>query len=343
MGLKRSAVIEINSITDMDKKEDSFSIKESKEVNKNNSKEDNTSLNKRKRVWEIDFLRGIVIILMVLDHSMWFIYDFTYKYFDCNISFINGSYVSFPNDNGVVANNFILGYMNAAEWYYNLPLRWAIRSIILIVFFMLSGISFHFSKNNLKRGLMLLGFGGIITILTYTLSYIGILNFQTSAISFGVISCYGGVILIGCLLKWITNKFSKENSNNIFYIISFFLILLSLFLIELYARYKIDVPVNQYDFLSVLNGFIGNILGYSNFGGDYFPIFPYLAYFLIGIIVGETIYKDKKSLFKKEFKVFKPINYIGSHTLWIYVFHVPCIILFNCIIFWSSGFNLSIF
>lgn len=291
---------------------------------------ENLTLNdnkKSKRVWEIDFLRGICIILMVFDHLMWQIHDFIWRYFD--IIWTNPSIPS-----------FLLGYHEFGSWYYMNNFRIVFRLMILFIFFFISGISINFSKNNVKRGLICLGCGLIITLITVLLCIFKIIDPQTSLISFGVLSCLGTCILITHFLKKIVYKITNDN----FKIWIVVVCILSWILILLGNYFKLEFPMYILDKASPLSyfiGILGNIFGFCNFGGDYFPLVPFLAYMLIGSLFGELIYKNKESLFKKEPKWCKGFTYVGKNTLWIYLLHIPVITLLHIILFLACGYHFN--
>lgn len=102
----------------------------------------------KKRIWEIDFLRGIAIILMVIFHTAYDLKEFYSWGFD------------FPN----------------AFWT-------GLQILIGTMFSALSGISRSFTRSSLKQGLVTFGFGMLLTLVTYFVSseiYIkfGILHFM---------------------------------------------------------------------------------------------------------------------------------------------------------------------
>ena len=104
-------------------------------------------MNKHKRIWEIDFLRGIAVILMIIFHL---VFDLN-EYFSCDIEYLNGF------------------------WYY-------IGKFSAILFIVISGISVNFGKNSLNRGINLFLIGMLLTVITYIINneiYInfGILHF----------------------------------------------------------------------------------------------------------------------------------------------------------------------
>ncbi len=299
---------------------------------------------KKNRIWEIDFFRGIAIILMVLDHLMWNIAYFTYHYFDVATVYASGiGFVqNIQNENGIYLPSYLFSYMQTGYLYYTWDFRIALRMVILIIFFAVCGISFKLSKNNLKRGLILLGFGLLITLVTAIGCSLDLLSISSSLICFGVLSCYGTIIIITHFLKKLVLKLAKGDVKK-WYFTSIMLVLLILFGYIFIEISGYNYQVNFNDPLSFFIGIIGNIIGFSSFGGDYFPLLPYFAYFLVGELIGETIYKNRESLFKKNYKTLKPVTFIGRNTLWVYVVHIPLITLIHAILYWSAGYNLALF
>ena len=130
----------------------SFNTK-SDAVRDNLSKSDfDKSTNTHKRIWEIDSLRGVAIILMVFFHLLVDLKD----YFGVNVVYYQ------------------------PPWYY-------VGKVSAILFMLVSGISCALSKNNLRRGIKILCFGMVVTVATFFFVrelYIrfGILHFLGSAI-----------------------------------------------------------------------------------------------------------------------------------------------------------------
>lgn len=99
------------------------------------------------RIWEIDFLRGIALILMICFHVIVDLRDFYH---------------------------FDIDYLNS-HWYF-------IGKISGILFIFISGISCTLSKNPVRRGIKVLLLGFLITVITFFIDdklYIkfGILHF----------------------------------------------------------------------------------------------------------------------------------------------------------------------
>ncbi len=60
--------------------------------------------------------------------------------------------------------------------------------------------------------------------------------------------------------------------------------------------------------------------------GDFFPIFPHLGFFMVGTVLGKTVYKNKETLFKKvneRFFLIRFLSFAGRHSLLIYLIHQP--------------------
>jgi len=105
----------------------------------------------RNRVWEIDTLRGICILLMLLDHFM-----FNFMILDLSTS------------NWLSVNNRFFQFMNAyAIWYWEWAAREVIRFCVVFLFLLLSGISCTFSRNNKNRLFKLATAAAIVTLATY--------------------------------------------------------------------------------------------------------------------------------------------------------------------------------
>ena len=72
---------------------------------------------------------------------------------------------------------------------------------------------------------------------------------------------------------------------------------------------------------------------------DYMPLFPWLGVFLIGCVIGRLCYKEKKTLIPKESRVMtaiaRRVEFIGRHSLIIYLVHQPVIYGLLYVIFWA--------
>ncbi len=224
---------------------------------------------KKARVWELDAFRGLFIIGMVAVHT---IYDLTAMF---GLSF----------DPGVV-------YDIAKEY----------GSILFIV---LSGICVTFGRHFLKRGLTVLGFGMLISLVMALLT-----AFVSE--SFGLI--YFGILhLLGtCMILYPVFRKMPVWANCICALAAFA------------VGYVIcDIEISAFPLL-VIFGF--DLKGFS--AVDHFPLFPNLGWFIVGIVLGKTLYKKKQSLLPEKIGKNAVVRFFmlcGKQSLWIYVLHQPIV------------------
>jgi uncharacterized membrane protein len=103
---------------------------------------------KKERIWEIDFLRGMLILLMIFMHLM---YDLE-SYYGINVNY----------DGGILN---------------------IVRIIFAPFFIIVSGISTSFSRSSFKRGLIVFAIAMGLTVVTYIIDHemfivFGILHFM---------------------------------------------------------------------------------------------------------------------------------------------------------------------
>lgn len=332
---------------------------------------DRELLHNSKRVWEIDFLRGVAILGMIVDH-----WSADFWMFFKNI-FENG-------DKGW------LGFVaEQTQLYWDSSFRIGVRLFGVFLFVFLCGVSTRFSKNNWKRSLGLTGFGLAITILLAFVSKI--LNNPDLQILLSTLTTIGLCLLIytgvSTLCKFLFgNKSWKWISLGIFVTCSIFWAILASWNylnIEVVGSnvHDLDTLFDRFYFIFNNNGNdIGWFYGYENldgsniwkvllglkgFGSDWLGLFPYVGYIFLGGFVGETVYKDKKSIIKyfyhkedtkltgeayflsKQGQMNAKINmklsffsYPGRHTLFVYVFHQPIFFAIMIPIILLTGYKL---
>lgn len=213
-----------------------------------------------RRIWEIDLLRTIAIILMVVFHG---IYDLN-EFFMVKIDYLNGF------------------------WYWE-------GRIAALIFIFLAGISSDFSRNTVRRGLKVFGCGMIISLITYIL-------FGEQYIRFGILHLLGTAMILFPLLKKINNVVLLMSAAGIAIagiVVKNTLAATSL-LLPLGVRYR---------------GFVSL---------DYYPLCPYLAVFILGILACKMFYKTRKSLFSFGFEN-RYILWLSKNSLLIYLIHQPLI------------------
>ena len=245
------------------------------------------------RAWELDFLRGIALIMMLFMHTSW---DFRYEF-------------------GVD----IFSYLEA-DWFWSF-----VHPVIVVLFVGVSGICSTFSRSNVKRGLKILAATLVLnigTLIIYKVTGIPCL------IIFNVLSVLTCGIFLYALIAFIEKK-TNANPN----VANVIMGLIGLYIVIVGCNiHYMDNASDSLFFLPV--GF--DIAGTPPMA-DYMPLFPWLGVFLLGCVIGRTCYKDKKTLFAGKGKVMsavaRPVEFIGRHSLIIYLAHQPVIYALLFVIF----------
>lgn len=252
---------------------------------------------KKNRAQELDFLRGFALFLMMFMHMA---YDVRYEF-------------------EIPAFGFL-----EANWF------WAfVHPFFLVIFVGISGVSSSFSRNNLFRGLKLLGVAAGLTLATYLITrFVGVY----CLIIFNVIALLAVSILIYSAVQFIEKKANIRPA-----VINVFLGLFGAFFTAVgstidYMDYSTQNPL----FIPV---------GFAMRGvppvADFMNLFPWLGVFLTGCVIGRVCYAEKKSLLpektKKLHPVFAPFEFMGRHSLIIYLVHQPVVYGILYVIFLTLG------
>ncbi|QUH26707.1 heparan-alpha-glucosaminide N-acetyltransferase [Serpentinicella alkaliphila] len=218
--------------------------------------------NNRSRIWELDFLKGVALILMIYFHI---IFDLR-EYYGFNINYSEGI-------------NFYIGRFSA------------------ILFMLLSGISCSLSKNNLQRGLRLVGLALFITLATT-------LAGPDYSIKFGILHLLG--------ISIIFYEFIRKLNTNFLALLAGLTIWLGTIFIDSRTELGFLFPIG--------------LINMNFYSADYYPLFPWFGVFLLGAIVGKALYSNKSGYVK--FNNNKNIvNKLGQRTLVIYLIHQPLILV----------------
>jgi len=214
----------------------------------------------KKRISSIDFMRGLLIIGMVIYHTLY------------NISEIFNVDINF-----------------------NQPIFYYIQVLGVSLFILLCGIASNFSHNNLKRGIKLLILALIITLVTYLFNP----NFY---IKFGILHFLG----VATIFYHFYRNFYYQN----LFLLLFSAIVITILIQDIQVTNSFMFPLGLYnrEFLS----------------SDYVPIFGFIIPFIMGNIIGKYL---KTKEIKKSKLANNVITFIGRHSLLIYLFHQPIILL----------------
>lgn len=248
------------------------------------------SLNKKSRIWELDFIRGFCISLMIMDHTL---YDLVYIFKD----------IWFEEESA----GFLYWLCNLAKTgYYPWILRDLVWGLVVFLFIFICGISCSFSRSNLKRGLRLSFVALGLTAFTWVMDWFAGQEDQFT-IRFGILHMLAASILLYCFLRRLG-------------LVTMLIVGLFAIATGIYFSYiPLDTPIESMGVLVHMTS--------AFYSADYFPLLPWFGYFLIGAAVGPLLYKDRKSFFPRHGKErwMSPILFAGRHSLIFYILHQPVI------------------
>lgn len=222
----------------------------------------------KKRIWELDAFRGICILGVVVVHLIFDLVDM-YRIIDWD----------YPD-----------WFMFVKNWGG-------------VLFLLLSGTSITLGHHHIRRGLVVFGCGMLITLVTFVMSRLNMLN-SAFIIRFGVLQCLGS-----CMLLWsIFRRLPKW---------ALAAIGLALVIVGLYFS-TLRVETNWLYPIGLITPTFSS--------GDYFPLLPHFGFFLIGAAAGRVFYAKKQTLLSwvnEKNILLRPLIFLGRHSLWVYLLHQP--------------------
>ena len=222
----------------------------------------------KKRIWELDALRGLCILGMVIVH---FVYDLVELY--ALVPMAYPKWFAFVKDWGGV------------------------------LFLLLSGTCATLGSGHTRRGLLVFACGMVCTAVTLGMYLLGFSG-KEIIIYFGVLHCLGV-----CMLLW--GGFRKLPT----WALGVLGAALTAAGLWLRTRYV------SFPWLIVL-GFVPDWFASS----DYFPLLPNLGFFLLGAVLGRTVYRQKTTRLPKVNAASPALRFLtlcGRHSLGIYLLHQP--------------------
>lgn len=218
----------------------------------------------------------------------------------------------------------IFNIFSAETGWNSEPLTIIWERFICCSFIIVSGVSFNFSHHPFRRGIILNACGFLITIVT-------VLAIPSQAVWFGILNFLGCAMMIAYPLK--------AYLENIKPVVGAILnLLLFAFLYGVPEGYVGFFGVELFKLPEFLYG--AKALAFIGFPSadfhstDYFPIIPWIFLFLSGCFAWRVIKNcNADSFFKRKVPFF---DFIGRHTLIIYLLHQPIIMTAVYVI---SGFS----
>lgn len=279
------------------------------------------------RFWELDFVRGICVMLMVFDHIMYSLYGVL------------------PSINSLLGTDFLSWMQKYAVQYWTWDVRNNVRLVVISTFFILCGISCTLTRGNVRRFIPLALVAAGITCVTSALD--GFI--YDSTVNFGVLHMLATSILLFAVLdeaaQAIGSMLGKGRRSRIAReALRYFPAAVGVvWLVWLFNGYAEFVQIQGKWQIASLFGAEGashtekviySILLYvRNFSfspGDYFPILPWSALVLAGSAIGRCIYHTSaKYTFSRLNGAWNaPVCKIGRHAAIIYILHMLVVPLY---------------
>lgn len=189
------------------------------------------------------------------------------------------------------------------SWDYPIWYRW-MASSSGVLFLLLSGLCATLGRRSVRRGLTVFGCGMLVSLVTVGMY---LLNFADKSIIiyFGVLHCLG----VCMMLWWLFKRFP-----------TWLLAVLGLVIIGLGLYLENRILVDHLWLMPLgftADGFITS---------DYYPLLPSFGYFLLGAVIGRTVYRKKVTRFPRvntRNPLIRALCFCGRHSLEIYLLHQP--------------------
>lgn len=166
-----------------------------------------------------------------------------------------------------------------------------------LMFMFVAGISSVLSKNSFKRGLQVFSMGMLITMVTFIIM-------REEYVRFGILHFLGVSMILSIYLRKLDN-----------------LTLILLSIASIFLGFWIGhITINTFLLLPF------GVMYYGFASMDYYPLFPYIGVFMIGMVFGKRFYVDRReSLFNRKINL-GFFNWVSVNSLVIYLVHQPIIL-----------------
>lgn len=254
-----------------------------------------------RRIWELDFVRGVCVLLMVFDH---FIFDIA--------DIFASSWIRANPD-----MEWLVYVRDMARAYWSSDFHTDAQHVVVWIFCFVCGISCYFSRSNLKRGILAGIFALLITLVTDQLGMI---------IRFGVLHMFAVAILLWWLIDLLCRHKKLRTA-----VVS---LVLGIAIIAIDYAFSAAYENGERFTRSQTWFFVAEWLNAGVYSADYYPVFPSVGYVLIGSFCGYVLYNKRRSLFPRlgRYSWHAPFDFWGRIALWVYVFHQVAVAVFLALV-----------
>lgn len=210
---------------------------------------------------------------------------------------------------GMIAVHFIFDLTDLygfVRWQYP-PFFSLIMDWGGVLFILISGICVTLGHRSFRRGLIVFMCGMLCTLVTAGICLLGFAD-SGVVIRFGILHCLGLCMLLWPLFRWVP-AWSLAG-------IGCALVAVGLFFRRITVRTPLLFPLGL-----VTDHF---------YSADYFPLLPYLGFFLLGAVIGRTVYRQGISLLPRVNAGNPILDFLqlcGRKSLIIYLLHQPVLAL----------------
>lgn len=172
-----------------------------------------------------------------------------------------------------------------------------------VLFLLISGICATLGSRSVRRGLIVFACGMLCTAVTAGMALLG-LSGKSIVIYFGVLHCLGVCMLLWAALRRLPTPVLGGAGA--------VMVVCGLLLRGCAFSFPYLMPL----------GFVPE--GFAS--SDYFPLLPNLGFFLLGTVLGRTLYREKKTRFpsvRQSSPAVKFLTAVGKYSLQIYLLHQP--------------------
>lgn len=199
------------------------------------------------------------------------------------------------------------------DWYGS-QIGYVWQQSICWTFILLSGFCWGLGKKKLKRGLIVFAAGFMITAVT-------LLIMPENRVVFGVLTLLGTCMLLQILLEPLYKRCNSIAGMLLAFLTFLILKDINEGQIGIEAWKSVEVPDGLYtNLFSTFLGFPAK----GFFSTDYFSIFPWYFLFLTGYFLYRFM-QEKELLQRLPDIQIVPLEWIGKHSLIIYMLHQPAV------------------
>lgn len=242
----------------------------------------------KKRVYGLDLLRGIAIVFMVIYHGL-----------------------------------FSLVYIFGVDWnWFRDPIfNELIAPLIGSSFTLISGASSRFSRASWKRGLKILAWAMVMTVVTAV-------AVPDLIIRFGILHCMGCCMLLCFFLRPLLDRLDRKWGTILF-------LLLFAVTYSLPKRGYIGFGAGLCFPISTENPYLFplGLMSSGFYSSDYYPLIPWFFLFVAGYYLGSWLKEGKGPQWLHASHA-TALEKLGQHSLVIYVLHQPLLIAAFWLLFW---------